>query len=696
MISNLWGMVLLVILFIAASSMIQIKLNRVKKERIKVVFFYCIFYYTALAGIKILSGDLNKNLIESFDSIVAKTYVHYAMVLGPISIICPVIIYLINKKTLVHDFMTRVITWQLMLVGGSYLLGIKISNMIWCIGFVLSGIIALALLTTPIDSCANSHEIKSRIKLSTIIFGSCLITEILFPTNELFLSNTSEFMVSYGFFFGAVLVGVILLLVLFVMSTCIMDSKWYKYFISFVTACTVMSYVQGNFLNGKMETLDGNEQTWPVIQIVINILIWVVVCLLFIYACKKTEKIKKICIYICAYIALIQIFTMTWMVISTKYENVDEVVAYSTQGMTELHESNNVVVFVLDWFDGQIMDEVENAYPNTQEAFKDFTYYKNASSRYAFTDMSIPYFITGIDWINGQSDAEYIEHAFGNSVFLKDIKKANYDMRVYTERKYTSWDSREYISNVTMPNVKNLPIETFSLAEKFARYKVSLFALKQQFRYYSTDIANMVYIEDSYSIDDILFYEEIKDSLTINNYDKDGAFRIYHLNGVHMPYTMTENIESGESADRVSQGIASVKIVSEYLEQMKELGVYDTATIIITADHGQNYFNEPDMIEEMGLKATSNPILYVKLPEQKSENGDVYISNAPVSHMELFPTVLNAMGESFEEYGQTFDMIDENAFRERDFYYARHGRIPLTHYVIQGNVRDENAWQIRE
>lgn len=694
--NTLLGMVLLVILFIAVSSIIQIKLSGVKKERVKVVFFYSVFYYTALSGIKILSGDLSKNLLESFDSIVAKTYVHYAMVLVPISIICPIIIHIINKKTLIHEFMTRVITWQLMLVGGSYLLGIKISNLVWCIGFIISGIIALVLLNTHMESGVGRDELKSRIKLSAIIIGSCLITEIVYPANELFLSNTSEFMVSYGFFFGTVLIGAILLLVLFVMSTCLMDSKWHMYFMSFVTACTVMSYVQGNFLNGKMATLDGNEQTWPVIQVSVNILIWLIVCLLFFYVCKKTEKLKKACVYICAYIALIHIFTLSWMSITTKYENVDEVIVYSTQGMTELHESNNVVVFVLDWFDGQIMDEVENAYPSFQDAFQDFTYYKNTTSRYAFTDMSIPYFITGIEWINGQSDAEYIGYAFENSVFLKDIKKTNYDMRVYTERKYTNWDSREYISNVIRPNVINLPIETFSLAEKFARYKVSPFALKQQFRYYSTDIQNMVHIEDAYSIDDILFYEETADSLTINNYDKDGAFRLYHLNGVHMPYTMTENIESGENADRVSQGIASVKIVSEYLEQMKELGVYDDATIIITADHGQNYFNEPDIIDEMGLKATSNPILFVKLPGQKSANEGISISSAPVSHMELFPTILNAMGGAFEEYGQTFEMIDENAVRERDFYYARHGRIPLTHYVIQGDVRDENAWRIIE
>ena len=694
--SNIGGMVLFVCIFIIISIRIHHKFCETKVACARIISFYCILYYTVLSGIKILSGDLYKNLLESFDAILPKTYWHYSMVLLPFSIIFPLSICYINKKWRVILDINRLITWQVVLIGGSYFLGIEITNIIWCIGFVLSTIISLWYRESQIDYPVERDEIKQRIRLSTVVIGSCLVTEIFFPASELFLNNSDEFMVSYTLFGGISLVATILTLLLFVVCLCFMDTKMYMYFISFITACTILSYAQGNFMNGKMAVLDGNEQTWPIIQSTINMGIWIIVCLLFLYACKRTSKIRGVCLYICAYIALIQIFTLSWMVISFKYENADGVTVYSTQGITELHEQNNVVVFVLDWFDGQIFDEVESVYPCLENEFVDFVYYKNATSQYAFTDMALPYLITGVEWVEGQSDVEYCNYAFDNSSFLQDVKRMGYDMRIYTERDYTNWDSREYISNMSKSNVEILPLETLSLVQKIARYKVSPFLLKGQFRYLSTDIAKGVSIEDNYSIDDLAFYNRISNSLNINDYDKVGAIRIYHLGGVHMPYTMTADVEFEEDTDRVSQGIATVKIVSEYLEQMKELGVYDTATIIITADHGQNYFNDLNMMKERELVATSNPIMFVKLAEQKSSDGRIITSNAPVSQKELFPTIMKAIGGPWEEYGFTFDMIDENENRERDFYFTMQGVIPLTHFKIQGDVRDEGAWMIIE
>ena len=105
-------------------------------------------------------------------------------------------------------------------------------------------------------------------------------------------------------------------------------------------------------------------------------------------------------------------------------------------------------------------------------------------------------------------------------------------------------------------------------------------------------------------------------------------------------------------------------IVAEYLRQLKELGVYDRSTIVITADHGK-WFLTPEP-----LTTTSTPIMLVKPAKQSgqasgaAENAQgaaVQKSGMPVSHHDYLPTVAQAMGLDSSKYGsgQTFFEVND-------------------------------------
>ena len=184
------------------------------------------------------------------------------------------------------------------------------------------------------------------------------------------------------------------------------------------------------------------------------------------------------------------------------------------------------------------------------------------------------------------------------------------------------------------------------------------FALKQQYRYYSGDVFNLAESNEVWNIDnDFPFYNSlIQNGVKINN-ELNNSFRFFHMRGPHVPCYLSEDIKyepTGKEVTPTQQGRGSLKIVFEYIEQMKELGVYDDATIIITADHGRGDLLDSDKTSG-NPDRTSRPIFIVKKPNEKSET--MRVSDAPVSQAELMPTILEAVGADRERYGRTFEEI---------------------------------------
>ena len=166
------------------------------------------------------------------------------------------------------------------------------------------------------------------------------------------------------------------------------------------------------------------------------------------------------------------------------------------------------------------------------------------------------------------------------------------------------------------------------------------------------------------------------------------------MRGPHGPFYLSDDVKyepTGREATVSSQGRGSLRIVYEYLEQMKELGIYDDATIIITADHGQGYILDSDKTSGKPDR-TSRPIFIVKKPNEQGEA--MRISNAPVSQAELIPTILGAVGADGSDYGRTFEDISENEERER--MYVDVYSYFTVQYTIHGDAADLDNWDIKK
>ena len=102
---------------------------------------------------------------------------------------------------------------------------------------------------------------------------------------------------------------------------------------------------------------------------------------------------------------------------------------------------------------------------------------------------------------------------------------------------------------------------------------------------------------------------------------------------------------------------------------------------------------------------TAVPILFVK-PAGVTD-GELQVSDAPVSHTEFIPTILDGFSLDYQEYGRAFYDIPETEDRERFYYYSalytnEEGEVELREYKVNGDARKEenyhftgNKWDIQ-
>lgn len=131
--------------------------------------------------------------------------------------------------------------------------------------------------------------------------------------------------------------------------------------------------------------------------------------------------------------------------------------------------------------------------------------------------------------------------------------------------------------------------------------------------------------------------------------------------------------QDGQYADNTSleeTAKGCMVIVGEYLNQLKELGVYDDATIIITSDHGG--------------PRDSQVIFFMKNPHET--HNEMPVSNAPIGLTEFQATIAQAAGIDYTPYGPAVGDISPTLPRERTVWVRFYdGTLPsIPRYLGEG------------
>ena len=207
--------------------------------------------------------------------------------------------------------------------------------------------------------------------------------------------------------------------------------------------------------------------------------------------------------------------------------------------------------------------------------------------------------------------------------------------------------------------------------------------------------------------------------------EQSGKFTFIHIDGCHTPIEYDDDWNPAIEYDTDVAIKLNFAIISEYLAEMKRLGIYDDATIVITGDHSnavsdytliggeaevegesesesetESFENEAragdDEEKDDGTRVTA---MFFK---RSGESGDFTVSSAQISQDELWNTILVSEGLVGENEVLSFFNIPEGEDRERRYLLqltakpAVNGleQDQIVEYKITGSAHDPENWEI--
>ena len=566
----------------------------------------------------------------------------------------------------------------------------------------------------------SDNKIKGKIAPALLSALAVALTVFVFGPFELYANNMAELAFGLGDFFGAFLliaagVTAILFLALIFLPRRVFD-----------VACTVLSavalllYVQGTFLTLGMTSVEGDGVgggTVATSKLVINAIVWIIIlggaiAASVIFSKKASGGVRTAIIFVMVVILGMQ--TVSFAAVAATTEGVfgdrerylSSVDMLTYDGIEEVGEEKNVVYFVVDRFSASYFDAAMSNYPEIFDELEGFTYYEDAVSLYPRTYPAVTYMITGVEQDFSRGREEYLKAAWSGSEFLDILDANGYSVNVYTDS-YYAYDATavdglpDYIANRS-GDTKMVVSDHAGLRVDMARlslYRYLPFSLRSLVgRIASDDFSRHIeLISDTsviYTSDMKAAYDQLSENpMTV----KEGKnFSFIHLQGTHLPNKYDRNFNPATEDNEHNPEdamIQSFKIIDLYIKQLKELGLYEDATIIITGDHSSI---GSDVDDPYYAHLTA---LMIK-PSGVGE-GEMEISSAPVSQVDLHATILDSVGIDAElGYGESIFDISEDSDRVRKYYFQRiiqgEDGLELVNYEIVGSAADFSNWKVVE
>lgn len=547
---------------------------------------------------------------------------------------------------------------------------------------------------------ADSRKLKSRALISFGAVFTFVMTYFLAPIIEIFVANTMFF--DYTISQVMLPVGIsalVVFIVLFGLSL-IMKGRLLDWYLSLLVGLSLGAYIQSIFMNSSVGILDGTEVLWKdlAVEAVIGLAVWGII-LFLLFALQQFSK--KIWTYTTAFLCvLLSVMQLASSVGVFFISEIDEksTISATRVGEFDLSDKHNVIVLAIDSFDVTFAEEVMENNPEYFNEFDGFTWYKNTTPHYSRTFPSVAYLFTGENSFYNAEYDEAMATAWENNNFLKDMKDAGYAIRIYAHQKYVNPDGEylmEYLDNykVIEPEIDYLKLEKEMLT--LSLYRTAPVALKPFFETDTTQ-ANSAYSltnNERISLTDYAFYDRLKtEKLNTNNETGEkGTFSYYLFRGCHAPYLFDENCEKTDEKVTVKEATrGALTNVNEYLRQLKELGIYDSSTIIVTSDHGRS-----GTITELDA-----PRVVSMFYKPAGAKGEMKESLSPQQLLNVRPTVLKEMGLDYADYGTPFDEVLEDADVTRYMYMSgasEDGSVReenLLTYEIKGDANNFENWKI--
>lgn len=536
----------------------------------------------------------------------------------------------------------------------------------------------------------------------SVAFPYCLAGPL-----DIWVGNRTEFRFGVSDFLGwtaLIFLGVWAILTLILLAV---PDKAYPILFGLIAGFGIMSCVQSLFLNLGARSLlwdDVGVQKMPTWYGKVNALVWLIVevgCVIGSIKMKKHETVQLIAVLLLITVGGMQVIGCASLVPSILSSDTDSGTTESdaatvgddancmyltTAGLNTVAPGKNIVIFVLDRFDTNYYDDLIKKDPDMFDFLTGFTAYPDNVSLYSRTYPAIASMVTGVrnDFSKGAED--YFAKAYGTSNFLKTLKQNDYAVRIYTADYYGYRDAS------VLAGIANNLNETSGYRVTNTGKLVGNMLALSAYRYLPTLLKSTITLSTesfggigvygeapAYEINDAAVIGTLDGGLSIDGSCGQNAYTLIHLNGCHA---------SSERVERAAQRCFAM--IENYLNEMKRLGVYEDATVIITGDHP---WAVDDYVEPTTTRLTA---LFVKEAGRAEE--PFHVSTAQVSQENnLLATLVKSAGlKTDRDWGLAYSEVPEGVDVERhhlfEFTYENNTSA-IMDFRVMGSGRDFANWE---
>ena len=598
------------------------------------------------------------------------------------------------------------------------------------------------------------RNIDKKTELQLLALSLSLGTTVFFFSPfELLINNQAEFIVDPKHIVIALLLSAIAAVAagILVLNLVLIISKTaYRIVASLLFGLLLGGYVQMLFFNGKMTFLNNVEGAnaadnplFDSINFVIFLLLFLTPAIITVFRLRDEKKQKvapappRVILLVSAAIFLMQLtgavtsaLTHRWLKGDTEYPNALSYFSY--EGVTNLSREDNIIVFLVDRFAGKYMDSALACYPEVSDVLSGFTYYRDCVSCYPCTFPSVPQLVTGVEY-GRETWVDYLTRAWSGDNLLQTLRDNGYSVNVSLDGSTTFVGMRDvaaYADNVVVPTPGKdgdsdlyrmnylgkggiVPVFlNYSMAKLVPTYFKDMFLRNVGM----TPTERFVVFADSLierqpsavsNTSDLAFLRYLTEAgVRADNPKK--AFVFVHLNGVHNPKPVMADLapDRGAAATDLSTATArgAIELLGTCFAQMKALGIYDSSTVIVLADHGSQGLDIERMRRENSTAGGVSGYISTLLIKPKNAPDAPLIINeeAQLSNQFIPATVLEAAGIDHAKYGVSVqDVLRDKLSPERRLRLVMFTgffipTVPDEYgvFYINGPAHDDNSWTL--
>ncbi|CAA0088312.1 Uncharacterised protein [Halioglobus japonicus] len=384
------------------------------------------------------------------------------------------------------------------------------------------------------------------------------------------------------------------------------------------------AYFQSGILNWNYGRLDGgNVFDWNNIRSWIDLLVWVVIAVGTCIYYRKFEGYFVWLAFVCASVMLLSAYSEQKTIIEEQSALEWDWNRYSLDPESSFLFSpgKNIIVLALDAVQNDIAWDIVKSNPRMESQLEGFTWYRNATSGFRGTAVSVPEILTGLAFENIGTFTEYREKAFRNAAsLLPALRSRGFSVDLYPWLTKTSIlpdpaivsnliasDSSALFSGITL-----LDYSLFRAAPHILKgylYRNGRWLLHHRYRRTflpnKEDRMRMQFAQHNGPLSrDIQFRKEVAEGIQVNR--EQLTFKYYHLTGAHtrwdidgMPWMKIDDARVESSFLSRYQGdydnvvrayrkkvYYSFESALALLDELKRSGAYDNSIILILGDHG--------------------------------------------------------------------------------------------------------------